>query len=147
MALSHINDLLRQLAHRVGHAPFSLDDTGARILHIDQITVYVEYLAAENGLRLFSPIGEHDMTPEITGLLLHANVLFAGTRGATIGVPWASRLVTLQKVLPADIDYPNFERCLNDFVATAIDWRAKLEAPTRPRETAAWEHSAEAIEA
>ena len=123
--------LLDHVAELVGLPGLTLDDEGfCSILFDDRLAVNISYAADTELLTLYCNLGEiaADQVERVYPLLLEANVLWAGTGGATLGVTPADRCVILAfQDRIKDIDPQRFQTLLEGIVDTSEFWLSRID--------------------
>jgi hypothetical protein len=115
-----VNALLERFGARVGLEKCALNEQGSALLAFDD--VFVSLLLNESGgaLLLLASVGGPAASAEIYGLLLDANLLWSGTRGATLARDPAGHTIILQRSLQvAGLEPEHLEVALESFVCAA----------------------------
>lgn len=100
----------------------------------DSIIVHFQYNDEIGALMLFSQVGtvEEQYAAEIYPKLLHANLFWQGTGGATLGIDEDTQEVILCYQTPIkDLDVKQFEDLIEGFVNTSELWIETLTAVTK----------------
>ena len=131
MSASQVQQLLDHIAELVGLPVLELDDEGfCSLLFDDRVAVNISYAADTELLTLYCNLGEiaADQAERVYPLLLEANVLWAGTGGATLGVTPADRCVVLAfQDRIKDIDPERFQALLEGIVDMSEFWLGRIE--------------------
>jgi len=64
---------------------------------------------------------------DFLGLLLRANYLGQGTRGASLGMSLDEKFLTLSASLSYEMNYKHFKESIEDFVNTTYYWQDELK--------------------
>ncbi len=130
MSIEHFNDLLKDLGKSVGLPDLKPSNDGLCSLRFDdRVTIDLE-ANEETGALIFSsvvgtllPYQTEKFYPE----LLEANLLWAGTGGATLGVDPATLSVFMcyQEKMEG-MEFLRFQELLKGFSDTALFWNNRL---------------------
>lgn len=95
----------------------------------NEFAVTIEEDAEGGRLRFFASLGQVPASPapDIGVRLLHANLFWRGTAGATFGVDFTTRLIVMAQDVRIDLlDRERFQDFLEDFVNRTEDWRQEI---------------------
>jgi hypothetical protein len=130
MSIEHFNELLKDLGKSVGLPDLKPSNEGLCSLRFDdRVTIDLE-ANEETGVLIFSsivgtllPYQTEKFYPE----LLEANLLWAGTGGATLGVDPATLSVFMcyQEKMEG-MEFLRFQELLKGFSDTALFWNQRL---------------------
>ena len=130
MSIEHFNDLLKDLGKSVGLPDLKPSNDGLCSLRFDdRVTIDLE-ANEETGALIFSSIVGTLMpyqTEKFYPELLEANLLWAGTGGATLGVDPATLSVFMcyQEKMEG-MEFLRFQELLKGFSDTALFWNQRL---------------------
>lgn len=130
MSIEHFNDLLKDLGKSVGLPDLKPSNDGLCSLRFDdRVTIDLE-ANEETGALIFSSIVGTLMpyqTEKFYPELLEANLLWAGTGGATLGVDPATLSVFMcyQEKMEG-MEFLRFQELLKGFSDTALFWNNRL---------------------
>ena len=140
VSTAQAQQLLDHVAELVGLPALELDDEGfCSLLFDDRMAVNISYAADAELLTLYCNLGEiaADQAERVYPLLLEANVLWAGTGGATLGVTPADRCVILAfQDRIKDVDPARFETLLEGIFDMAEFWLGRIEQSAQAAEEA-----------
>lgn len=130
MSIEHFNNLLKDLGKSVGLPDLKPGNQGLCSLRFDdRVTIDLES-NEDSGALIFSSIvgtlAQHE-ADAFYPLLLEANLLWAGTGGATLGVDPATLSVFMcyqEKI--AGMEFLRFQELLKGFSDTALYWNQRL---------------------
>lgn len=140
MSAAQTQQLLDHIAELVGLPELELDEDGfCSLLFDDRVAVNISYAADTELLTLYCNLGEipADQAERVYPLLLEANVLWAGTGGATLGVTPADRCVILAfRDRIKDIDPERFQTLLEGLIDMSEFWMGRIDRSAQAAETA-----------
>lgn len=140
MSTAQTQQLLDHIAELVGLPALELDDEGfCSLLFDDRIAVNISFAADTELLTLYCNLGEiaADQAERVYPLLLEANVLWAGTGGATLGVTPADRCVILAfQDRIKDIDPQRFQTLLEGIVDMSAFWSERIDQSAQAEQAA-----------
>ncbi|MFI0347706.1 MAG: type III secretion system chaperone [Chthoniobacterales bacterium] len=130
MSIEHFNNLLKDLGKSVGLPDLKPGSQGLCSLRFDdRVTIDLE-CNEDSGALIFSSIvgtlAPHE-AESFYPLLLEANLLWAGTGGATLGVDPATLSVFMcyqEKI--TGMEFLRFQELLKGFSDTALYWNQRL---------------------
>ncbi len=130
MSLEHFQELIKIFGERIGIPHLELHPQGIYSLRFDdRVTIDLEYNERQNMLLLSSLVGvlKENERGVFYRELLEANLMWAGTNGATIGVDPASLAVFIcyQEQLKG-ISLKQFQQTIKQFSDTALFWNQRL---------------------
>jgi hypothetical protein len=123
--------LLGQLAAQVGLPGCALDEAGGASLALDDVVISLHLEEATGRLLLLAPIGT-PARPEVRTLsaLLAANLLWAGTQGATVAMdPHSLALVLQHAIAVPGAEIAALEAVLTGMADTVARLRAMIARP------------------
>ena len=134
MSIEHFNNLLKDLGKSVGLPDLKPSDDGLCSLRFDdRVTIDLE-ANDETGALIFSSIVGTLMpyqTEKLYPELLEANLLWAGTGGATLGVDPATLSVFMcYQEKMGEMEFLRFQELLKGFSDTALFWNQRLSGNT-----------------
>jgi len=136
MSLEHINELLQELGKNIGLPDLKANDEGLCSLRFDdRVTIDLEYHEESTSLIFSSIIGTllAHQTEKIYPDLLEANLLWAGTGGATLGVdPVTLSAFLCYKERIEEMDFIRFQDLLKGFSDVAIFWNKRIQEEPLP---------------
>lgn len=138
MPLEHFNKLLKDLGTNIGYADLQANSKGLCSLRFDdRLTIDLECDEKRDILLLSSLIGiiKDQQKEKIYAEMLEANLLWAGTGGATLGVDPGTLTVFLchQQRLQG-MSFPEFQKLVKEFSSTSLYWNKRLLEGTPRKE-------------
>ena len=136
MSMERFQNLLKELGVNVGLADLKPNNDGLCSLRFDdRVTIDLEYHEESTSLIFSSIIGTllAHQTEKIYPDLLEANLLWAGTGGATLGVdPVTLSAFLCYKERIEEMDFVRFQDLLKGFSDVAIFWNKRLQEEPSP---------------
>jgi hypothetical protein len=134
--MERFQNLLKELGANVGLADLKPNNDGLCSLRFDdRVTIDLEYHEESTSLIFSSIIGTllTHQTEKIYPDLLEANLLWAGTGGATLGVDpvTLSAFLCYQERIE-EMDFVRFQDLLKGFSDVAIFWNKRLQEEPSP---------------
>lgn len=133
--------LIASFGRTVGIDDLATDDSGGCTLGFDDLGVKLVHMKAANQLLVYSPVGSLGPQGREAVLvdLMAANLLFAGTQGATLGYDAETGMVLLALAVDVNVcDEGRFGRLMENFLRVARHWQQRLDAgPAAPAAAAA----------
>lgn len=128
--MESMNSLLGELGRQLGIPGLQADEGGYCALLIDQTwMLHLAYVEARASIQCMTELGPvpHEGREALLAELLHANALFVGTDGATLGLDTVRNIAVLGREMPlAGLDFVTFEKTLEHFVQQAEHWTGHL---------------------
>ncbi len=131
MSANMIKNLLREFGKTVGIAELQLDNENRCNLLFDDIGISFELGPDEESIYIYAMLGVAPSADleSMYAVLLDANYIFRGTKGATIGVEASSKsIVLIREERLENMQLVRFESIVEAFVDLAESWREKLSA-------------------
>ncbi len=129
MSKNMIKNLLQEFGKTIDIAELQLDNEHRCNLLFDDIGVSFELAPDEESIYLYSMLGVAPSTDleSMYALLLDANYIFRGTKGATIGIEASSKsIVLIREERLENMQLAHFESIVKVFVDLAESWRERL---------------------
>ena len=131
MSLSTMENMLSEFGASIGMPDLKPDAEHRCNLMFDDVAVSFELGVDDDSLYIYSLLGPVPATGA-EGLyadLLHANHVFEGTAGATLGVDPETRGIVLVRAERLEsLRLPAFETLVEDFVNVAERWMKRIES-------------------
>lgn len=131
MSLDTYRTLVNEFGTKLGVPAIEADEEGYVALTFDDLTVHLQYDAEEDGLIVFTRLGEieEDRAEQIYRLLLGANLFWQGAKGATFSIEPATGMVFLaDRQAMGSVRLEGFVPWLERFLDVAGYWSRRLES-------------------
>ncbi len=129
MSENMMKNLLQEFGKTIGITDLQLDNEHRCNLLFDDIGVSFELGSDEESIYLYSMLGVAPSSDleSLYAILLNANYIFRGTKGATIGVEASSKsIVLIREERLENMQLARFEYIVEAFVSLAESWRERL---------------------
>lgn len=136
-----IQTILADFGSSIGIPELCFDNNNCCCLGFDDVTVNIESLTRSDTLFLYTNLGKIPQNASLSfyEMILEADFLFKGTKGATIGISKELNAVAMSCNIPmAEMSLTKFENRIEDFVNVAEYWSKKIRddgsEPVQPGE-------------
>jgi len=131
MSLTSYQALIAELGQTLGQADMAAGDDGYVGLVIDDHEIHIQHDAEDDVVVLFARLPEADPARRdaINAMLLAANVLWQGTRGATFSADLdTGRIFLADRRGLAELDVESLSVWIERFANVAAHWRERIES-------------------
>jgi len=131
MSLTSYQALIAELGQTLGLADMAAGEDGYVGLVIDDHEIHIQHDAEDDIVVLFSRMPEADpgRRDAVNAMLLAANVLWQGTRGATFSADFdTGRIFLADRRGLAGLDVESLSVWIERFANVAAHWRERIES-------------------
>lgn len=131
MSLSSFQGLIAELGQSLNMADMAVGEDGYVGLVVDDHEIHIQYDADEDDVILFTRLQEADpdRRDAVYALLLGANLLWQGTRGATFSIDFnTGRIFLADRRALVKLGLDVVSEWIEGFVNVAVYWRSRIEA-------------------